>query len=491
MQTGRIAYNDPCSYRRTTLNDGLTVRYAAPRWEIASITSYQYSDDRMTLDQDFLPDSYFTLTQAKRDHALTEDLVVRSRGEGRYGWLFGAFAFYRRRTMQAPVLFKRTGIERLILANANTSDDLIYSIAAEELPLDSSFRNPLFGAALYHESRLTLGCWQLTAGIRMDFERNRLRYASRTDLDYTLRINGAAPVPVHLSIDDSRSAVRSFTEILPTLSATRRIGRRHSLYLSVARGYKAGGFNTQMFSDMLQEKIKWRMVSGLDYDEPERISYEPEYSWNYELGGRFSAQDGRIQGDFALFWIDCRNQQLTVFPDGQTTGRMMTNAGRTRSRGIEGSVRAEPLRTLEIDLAYGFTDARFRRYRTTVEDADGAPLRVDYRGNRIPYAPRHTLAAGAQWTLHTGRTWPERVALRADLKGTGHIEWNEENTRRQRFYMLAGVSLRLEHDRYSLTLWCRNLADERYDVFYFKSIGNEFVQRGLPRTAGITLNINL
>lgn len=27
--TGRIAYNDPCGYRRTTLNDGLTIRYAA------------------------------------------------------------------------------------------------------------------------------------------------------------------------------------------------------------------------------------------------------------------------------------------------------------------------------------------------------------------------------------------------------------------------------------------------------------------------------
>ena len=95
--TGRIAYNDPCGYRRTTLNDGLTIRYAADGWEIASITSYQYSDDRMTLDQDFLPESYFTLTQAKQDHGLTEDIVVRSRGEGRYGWLVVAFGFYRHR----------------------------------------------------------------------------------------------------------------------------------------------------------------------------------------------------------------------------------------------------------------------------------------------------------------------------------------------------------------------------------------------------------
>ena len=155
--TGRIAYNDPCGYRRTTLNDGLTIRYAADGWEIASITSYQYSDDRMTLDQDFLPESYFTLTQAKQDHGLTEDIVVRSRGEGRYGWLVGAFGFYRHRSMQAPVLFKEDGLERLIADKAEQYTGLRPHFASDRMALDSDFRNPTWGAALYHESQFRLG----------------------------------------------------------------------------------------------------------------------------------------------------------------------------------------------------------------------------------------------------------------------------------------------------------------------------------------------
>ena len=48
-----------------------------------------------------------------------------------------------------------------------------------------------------------------------------------------------------------------------------------------------------------------------------------------------------------------------------------------------------------------------------------------------------------------------------------------------------------QHKHYSLDIWGRNLGGARYDVFYFKSIGNEFVQRGRPRTFGITLNINI
>ena len=73
----------------------------------------------------------------------------------------------------------------------------------------------------------------------------------------------------------------------------------------------------------------------------------------------------------------------------------------------------------------------------------------------------------------------------------GRIWWNEENTLSQPFYALADASVRFEHKHYSLDIWGRNLGGAHYNVFYFKSIGNEFVQRGRPRTFGITLNINI
>ena len=117
IRNGQISYNDPSSYRRTTVSDGLTVRYDAAKYSVSSITSYQYSDDEMTLDQDFTPEPWFTLRQARREHALTEDIVFRSHDGRRYGWLLGAFGFYRHGVMEAPVHFKRTGIEELIVKN--------------------------------------------------------------------------------------------------------------------------------------------------------------------------------------------------------------------------------------------------------------------------------------------------------------------------------------------------------------------------------------
>ena len=177
-----------------------------------------------------------------------------------------------------------------------------------------------------------------------------------------------------------------------------------------------------------------------------------------------------------------RNQQLTVFPAGQSTGRMMTNAGRTRSLGGELSLQLSPWRSLDIHLAYGYTDARFVRYD------DG---QQDYAGRCIPYAPQHTFAAQAVWTIPTGVAWLGDVVLQGGVDGTGRIFWNEENSRSQAPYALLEASVRLEHRRWAIDLWGRNLADTRYDVFYFKSMGNEFVQRGRPCTFGITLSIHI
>ena len=485
IRPGEIRYNDPCSYRRTTLSDGLTVRYDAGSFSVASITSYQYSDDEMILDQDFLPLSYFTLKQARTEHALTEDIVFRSHEQGAYRWLLGAFGFYRHGTMNAPVHFKQTGIEELILKNANEHDPQ-YTYDAwdnDELLLGSRFRNPSAGGALYHESNYTAGRWRFTAGLRFDYEHTRLRYRSSTQTGYTAtnRVSGTTG-HYPLSIDIRNTLKRNFTEVLPKFSVLYAFDEIHNLYVSVAKGYKAGGFNTQMFSDVLQQKMMNEMGFGTVYDADKVVSYEPEYSWNYELGGHFSCMEGAVRGDFALFYIDCRDQQLTIFPEGTTTGRMMTNAGRTRSFGGELSLQVSPWQNLDINAAYGYTNAKFVRYN------DG---KTDYKGNYLPYAPQHTLSANGAWTIPTGVQWLGNIVLQAGVRCAGRIWWNEENSLSQPFYALVEASLRFEQKHYSVDIWGRNLADAGYNVFYFKSIGNEFVQRGRPRTFGITLNINL
>lgn len=482
---GQIAYNDPCGYERTTISDGLTIQYEQPRYSLTSITSYQYTNDQMTMDNDFLPLNYFTLEQGIREQVVTEDVVFRSRGDRRYNYLFGLYGFYRYNKMEAPVVFKEEGINALIFAAANeATHGMVQLSALDQMPLHSDFENPNYGAALYHESSLTWGNFELKAGLRVENERTELRHHNYGALKFHQKISmPQMPFPMEkdnsVEIDYSGKLKKSYTELLPKFSLLYRFDEQRNLYLSVSRGFKAGGFNTQLFSDIMKEQLQSKAMGG-EYEEKDIFSYKPEYSWNYEVGGHFSCADGIVRGDFALFWIDVEDQQLTVFPDADATGRMMTNAGRTRSLGGEYAMQLHPTSNLQLDFAYGYTEATFRRY------ADG---KADYKGNRVPYVPDQTLTAGITWTIPTGVKWLGDVVLHGGLRHTGTIYWDEANSVRQSPYTLFDASVRIEHPHYAIDFWGKNLGDKCYDVFYFESIGNRFVQRGKPQVFGATVSI--
>ena len=479
IANGEICYNDPCGYERFEVSDGLTVRYDAPKFSVSSITSYRFHDDKMTLDQDFTPLSYFTLVQAREEHTATEEIVIRSKdGENRiYNWLCGVFGFFKHCDMNAPVQFKRTGIEELIIKNASGSSGIDLTFDNDELLFDSRFDIPTWGVAAYHESSVTLGKFHLTAGIRFDYERARLDYLCASDAKGQFGLS-----PITPDRFDGRLH-NDFFEVLPRVTATVRFDARNSLYASVSKGYKAGGFNTQMFSEVQQARLMKQMGVAMNrMSVDEIVRYKPEWSWNYEVGAHTATAGGRLVAEAALFYIDCRDQQLTVFPEGQTTGRMMTNAGKTRSFGAEMSARVSPFKKFDVSLSYGYTNARFVEFRSG---------KSDYAGQYVPYAPQHTAAARATYEIAIPTRWLEQITLGVGYKGVGPIFWNEENTLKQNYYSLLDASVRFSARHYSLEVWGRNLTGADYAVFHFESISHPFLQKGRPRTFGVTLNINL
>ncbi|MDE5595702.1 MAG: TonB-dependent receptor, partial [Muribaculaceae bacterium] len=166
---------------------------------------------------------------------------------------------------------------------------------------------------------------------------------------------------------------------------------------------------------------------------------------------------------------------------GLTTGRIMTNAGQTYSKGVELSAILHATNSLTFRTSYGYTNATFRKF----SDSKG-----DYRGKRLPYAPAQTFFAGVNWIM------PFEIAgaspsINLNVRGAGDIYWNEANTVKQPFYALLGASAAIEKDAWSLRIWGENLTSTRYSTFYFMSIGNEFVQRARPWQAGVTLRVNV
>jgi hypothetical protein len=61
----------------------------------------------------------------------------------------------------------------------------------------------------------------------------------------------------------------------------------------------------------------------------------------------------------------------------------------------------------------------------------------------------------------------------------------------QKAYALLGANVALEWKYVQLQLWGKNLTGTEYNVFYFKSMGNDFLQKGKPRELGATLRLEI
>lgn len=484
-----VNYNGPNSYERVNVTDGFVVKHEGEKMLFTLATGYQYLYDRMLIDNDFTPRSLFTLVQQQREHALTEDIVLRSNDDSRrWQWITGAYGFYKRLRMEAPVTFLEDGIGDLILGAANAGIQSVMpwaELMIEESAFDiaSNFKIPTYGLALYHESSLRAGRWRFTAGLRLDYEASRMDYDNYTSIHY--RLSPMMPQFKELSMPFAGRERMDFLELLPKFAVNFSTGAGE-LYVAASRGYKAGGFNTQIFSDILQNRLMAAMMEDMGmpaqpspYNEASATTYKPEYSWNYEAGGHLAFADGRVRTDFSLFWIECRDQQLTVFPEGTTTGRMMSNAGRSRSRGVEVSLSWNPTTHLGVWGSYGFTDARFVKF----DDGE-----ADYAGNVLPYAPRNTVSLGATYRLHVGARMLDDVVVNCSWQGAGKIYWNESNSLYQNFYSQLGASVELRKGDFTLSLWGRNLTGTDFYTFYFKSVGNSFFSHGKPRQLGLTLS---
>ena len=290
-------------------------------------------------------------------------------------------------------------------------------------------------------------------------------------------INDYNALPVELSGSKSMDAL----ELLPSfsLSYSKEWG---TVYASARKGFKAGGFNTQLFSDLLQSKMTGTLIGRVQETDVSSTVYRPETNWTFELGTHLSPmRSGALKVSAALFYIDCRNQQLTVFPKGMSTGRMMSNAGESFSCGAEASV-AYRVGDFTLNAAYGYTHAEFRKYISGDSD---------YSGNILPYAPRETMSANVEYRLPVSKRFANYVLLNVGWHGVGRIYWNEENTLSQPFYGLWSASLSWEKGMWGASVWGKNLLGEEYDTFYFRSIGNDFFAQGKQLQFGMSLHVNL
>ena len=446
-------------YKRQMVNTGLNISYKTDNWLLNSTTSWQYLRDHMEMDQDYLPADFMHLTQIQKQQALTQELILRSHGQRKWHWTFGVFGSYQWLRTDAPVTF---GPE--------------------------TFHTPSASVGAFHESTLSLtDRLDVTIGLRYEY--------SKVKIDY----NTAGLVALHYSIPPidqtnrltaviANGSKRSFNQLLPKVGFTYRLDNSGSnIYATVSKGYRAGGYNIQMFSEIYQSEFmnKGKSLSTGDVtisytDEDyaavdETISYKPEESWNYEAGAHLNLLDGKLHADVAVYYMKIRNQQLSVMSPDNNFGRIMVNAGKSHTMGFEIALRGRAFDDqLDWFCNLGAVKAKFDEYDT-------------YNNNTIPFVPATTFSLGGNYRIN-------RFFVGGDLTGQGYTHWDEANTFGQKAYVLLGAHVGYDFGGCTVKLWGRNLTDAKYNTFAVesKAAGQplRFAQRGNPLQLGIDLDLH-
>lgn len=528
-EVAKVAYDEESSYYRNLLNAGLNLEYQAQNFTLSAVTGYQWLRDRMFMDQDFSAANIFNIEQKQKINTFSEEIVLKSKPNRRWLWTTGAFGFYQALHTDGPVLFHRDGITSVIENNANSVFDGLASMGIpgipvmhlginnESLPVSGSFDTPTLSGALFHQSTfndLFVKGLSATVGLRMDYEKIKMEYnsaAATTNFNFSMKMGNPANPQILESQGLEGNAVylgkesTDYVQLLPKFALQYEWKKGNNIYATAARGYRSGGYNIQMFSDLVTGVLSNSMMDAIMTDPKfssfsamikkmkkelpevsEATRYKPEYTWNYEVGSHLTLWEGRLLADLSAFYMDTRNQQIAKFAENGL-GRITVNAGKSHSYGAEASLRAALTTAFTVNASYGYTYATFKEYATNTK-IDGETQPVDYNGNYVPFVPKHTLSLGGQYMFRIPPGhWLDRIQVNADYTGAGRIYWTEQNDVSQAFYGTLNGRLSLQKGNGQIDFWVRNALDKDYAAFYFESMGNGFMQKGRPIQAGIEL----
>ena len=528
-------FNEPSAYDRHLVTNGLSLDWVRDGYTIHSTTGYQFLKDDMKMDQDYTTNSVFSINQMQKQHSVSQEITVKSGTNTRYSWVWGAFGFYDHKVVDTPVAIKEDGMTalqgQLDRVTQAMGAPLRIEYSNDRIDLPGVYTKPAKGLALFHQSTLNnlFGVEGLsgTFGMRFDYEHAAIDYYTESDggdVDLKFQIPNRPMPDIHVEGDTliEGSFSRSFGQFLPKFALKYEFTPTSMIYLSASKGYKTGGYNEQVFSEVLQsalaESIFRNAMSGMPpgmipggtpgggnaeaLSLEDQLSYDPETSWTYELGGRYEMFDRSLSLNYALFYSRVNDIQIIKLTRQGTSGRTVENAGKSESKGFELSLKYTPIRNLSFYGDYGFADARFSNYEFDSGEVDenGDPIMTEYTGNYIPFAPKHTLSLGASYIYNFNNgSFIDRIIGNVQYSGVGKIYWTESNEDvngndlYQPFYGLVNASVSADKGPVSLELWGKNLFGTDYNSFLFEVSDmmtgntNSYVQRGYPTRIGATL----
>jgi iron complex outermembrane receptor protein len=305
--------------------------------------------------------------------------------------------------------------------------------------------------------------WILTAGIRYTKETKDF-IAGQAYLSNEARQRARAfPEYADLSQD--------WTDTSPKLGLTYEINEDSMAFITYSEGFHSGGFfgvnqNTRDFI---------------------RDQYDPELAEVWEVGYKSQHLDDRLRLNVTYFhneFIDKQESFVGIDPDTKTVASVFSNAGSVIYQGWELEAQFVFNEYVRGFFNYGYLDAEYDEFDTDINPNDAVTIIEDATHLTPRNAPESVWGVGGTVTIPVGAA---AIEIFAKYTKIDEVEASLLNLAQSQVDAREDVTASIGYytENWSVSLFGRNLTDERFEVFVpiatLFAVGN--VNR--PRSYGV------
>jgi len=421
---------------------------------LTSITGYNDVENEVFHDIDLsaLPNNFeeFTLNH----DTFSQELRLASNDSGDLSWTAGLFYFQENRALEQHI-------------DANTFDDalrgpdFVNPVEGGQLDglagvnYDAEYATEREGFAVFGQVDYRINeRWSASAGLRYSEEDAEFDVFSLFQIDLGVAVPGGVfppetlfEVPGYNLVTSNNS---SFSATTWMGSLTYAASESTSVYATIARGFKAGGYQDFILI------------------EPETEPFDNEFSTNYEIGLKATLLDGRANTNLAAYYVAIDEQQIKVrkWIDGIPANETV-NIGESHTQGLEfeGSLLLSDVLTLSASLGW-VHEAEFDDVTASLQLAQNLTTDLtELEGVRFAQVP--------EWTASVSLTYNQDLSSGMNLRVFGDIVYIDEyqgsfsadptaviTSATIDSYSYANFTAALEGDNWTLSLFGKNLFDD-------------------------------
>lgn len=234
------------------------------------------------------------------------------------------------------------------------------------------------------------------------------------------------------------------------------------VYATYSEGFRAGGVNRR---------------AGVTIP----IAYSSDLVKNREIGWKSTVLDGSLRLNGALFQMDWVDIQFTRFDPSEANIGLTSNAGEGEVEGLEFDFAWAASDNLRIDGALSHIPTA--ELTETFQRNDGSRIFAP-AGTRLPFVPEWKANISARYN-YTVSNYNGFAQVSAYYTDETYNDLYVDDRALQDGYSYADVSVGVDEETWSASLYINNVNDERADLYRNSTDYDSRITTNRPRTIGL------